>query len=204
MRAGTYSSEQERRASQYQGDGLLDIGLGLALLIVGLAMYGDWPMSFVGVWVILWMFGGRAAKRKITLPRLASIDFSPSPEAERRQSYLKQSTIGLILLVFLLSFFLFVFSDRLPVPVRSWVDDGSGLVIGLIGLTVLLLLGLAGWATGARRLVVYAVLGILGWIATELFGVDIPLIVLALGGVILGVGIYLLTQFLQNHPLPGN
>jgi hypothetical protein len=30
MKAGTYSSEQERRAAQFQGDGLLDIGLGLA------------------------------------------------------------------------------------------------------------------------------------------------------------------------------
>jgi hypothetical protein len=44
------------------------------------------------IWVILWMFAGRAAKRKITPPRLALIDFSPSPESDRRRDSLKKST----------------------------------------------------------------------------------------------------------------
>ena len=202
MKVDTHSYELERRASQFQGDGLLDIGLGLALIIVGLAIYGDWTMSFVGIWVILWMFGGRAAKRRITLPRMPLIDYSPSPDAARRRSYLKRYTIGLIFLIFMLSFLLFAFGDRLPDQYMGLLEDSSALVLGLIGLGVVVLLGLAGWATGAPRLLVYAGLGILGGIAAVWFGVNSPLILTALGVVILAVGISLLIRFLQDYSMP--
>jgi hypothetical protein len=204
MKTGNYTSEQDRTALQFQGDGMLDIGLGLGLLIVGLAMYGDWAMSLIGIWVILWIFGVRAAKRKITLPRLALIDYSPSPEADRRRRYFKIIALVLTLFIFLVVLLLFVLGDRLPKPVQDWLRGNSSLMGGVISLLVVTLLGLAGWATGAHRLLVYAVLLVLGGIAVIRFSVELQLVLIALGGIFLVVGVILLFRFLQDFSLPAS
>ena len=108
----------------------------------------------------------------------------------------------MIIFFFLLGVLLFALGDRLPGQFQAWMEENSSLVWGFAGLLVVVLLGLAGWSTGAPRLLVYAGLGILGGVAVVWFGVNFPLILTALGVVILAVGIALLIRFLQDYSLP--
>jgi hypothetical protein len=71
--------EIERRANLYHGDGLIDIAIGLAILLAGIADIFD-RTSLAAIWVVLWLPIVMSAKKSITVPRMRQIDFTPNAQ----------------------------------------------------------------------------------------------------------------------------
>jgi hypothetical protein len=190
------SKEIERRASLYHDDGLLDIALGLALLLFGLAMILD-QTALAGVYVVLTLPAVMSAKRAITVPRMPYVDFVPAPHAERAMTRvaLMAAVAGAALLT--LGLLVFGLSGTLPSWLLLWIRDYA---LVLFGVLVAGLLSVIGWALGVGRLYGYAALMAVGFVGGRWLGLTTPLYVAALGAVILSCGIAVLVQFVRRYP----
>jgi hypothetical protein len=190
------SKEIERRASLYHDDGLLDIALGLALLLFGLAMILD-QTALVGVYVVLTLPAVMSAKRAITVPRMPYVDFTPAPQAERAMARvaLMAAVAGAVLLT--LGLLAFGLSGALPVWLLLWM---RAYALVLFGMLVAGLLSVIGWVLGVGRLYGYAALMAVAFVSGHILDLATPLYVTALGAVILACAIAVLVRFVRRYP----
>jgi hypothetical protein len=203
MAQQTIPSYLEQKASQFQGDGLGDMALGLGFLAAAWIMSSDWLPSLAFIWVILLMQGVKAAKKWLTVPRISMVDFTPPVGFEHRRKLFKTSLWILAGLLLLLGLLVFTQIAKWPPAFQAWLDSGAtGLWAG-IGILVVVLLALAGWVVGAVRWMVYAGLAVLGWLATVWLGIGFLVFLAALGALILAIGTVILVRFLQEYPLSG-
>lgn len=179
----------------YHQDGLIDILIGLGILGFGLMMLTGNVIFNMLAWmpIIFYM----PLKNRITVPRFGYVQFSS--ERAQRVKLLLALLVGLLLFSFLLGLYVFAVADNMPPLVELLVAGDGMLLIG--GLFVLMML-LAGIATGLSRLFVYAVLTMLIVPGGAVLGIVPEMRVIFLGALILTVGIILLVRFLRAYPLP--
>ncbi len=159
-------------------------------------MYMDWMPSLAIVFIIILMYAVKSAKKRITIPRMLYIELTPSPKAGRRKSLFVVLIAGLVFFLFLAGLLFFARAELV-----AWISERAAFLWGFIGILVVGLLGLAGWATGARRLLIYPALAVVVWLVTLWLGVDFLVLLTALGAVILVTGIVILAQFLRKYPV---
>jgi hypothetical protein len=198
----SFDSQAERSESQamlYQGDGLLDILIGLGILIFGLTITFD-MVYLGGAYIAILAAIMPALKRGITAPRMQFVDDAPAPEARRRGvRFGLLVLLGLGVLVFL-GLLLFWRADAIPAWLIAGIGD-YGLL--LAGVALVALLVVTGWATGKGRFVAYAALAALASAAGHWLGIGFWLYAVLVGASVTLGGIAVLVRFVRKYPKVG-
>jgi hypothetical protein len=167
----------------YHNDGILDILIGWDLAVTGVSLYlhNLSPLSGFIALAPLLFYG--LLKSRITLPRLGHAQFRP------RRSF-SVWLVGAVGAVFLLAAIIYGF----------FINSSSGFV----GPIAFALLGIAltmVFVTGFNRILAYAILIPLFFIVG--FGLRFlsPEMIIAAGGILMVVGIWMLVRFLRTHPI---
>lgn len=186
--------ELERRAALFHGDGLLDIGIGIGILALGVIMvFGLGPAA--GISVIALVPVVRSLRRRITFPRMYHIDFIPDPYTGSHAHRIGMfAVVAGILVVGLL---VFLRAGIVPAPLATWLRANT--IVALSLLLGCLLLAVA-WGTGVRRLFAYALITFLALVCGYWFDVAPPYYFMALGLFILFCGSTVLARFVRKYP----
>jgi len=187
--------EIERKAFiSYHGDGILDICIGSALLVMAIFIWllpEFWYFIIGGLVALIPLYTG--AKRSITAPRLGYVEFSSG--RRHRIQYILLAGV-LILVVFNILGILAIINPTIGIFIFE--SAFTILIIGIIGAFVLALIG---GMVGIQRFYIYSVVFLGVAVVTfffPLFPAIFPLIVVSI--VILVYGLFLLYQFLQKYP----
>ncbi|UCH10544.1 MAG: hypothetical protein JSU61_01215 [Fidelibacterota bacterium] len=193
----------ERKAYlSYHQDGLLDIGLGLFILAIGIGMATGmaWMAGILAATGIS-VYAG--AKRAITIPRAGRVQFSP--ERVRKEKKEKSFFVGFFTVSAILGLMMFVLVTGI---IRGEFGGSSGILargleafimapLGLVGAVGLAALGY--WKQ-INRYYYYAVLLMLAVSMGPLLDVPHPVYVSVPGGVIALVGLVMLVRFVKVYP----
>jgi hypothetical protein len=184
----------ERRAYlSYHQDGVIDIIVGLAMLGFGTYLAIDQLIFMLAAWLFLAAYV--PLKRRITVPRFGYIEFGP----ERTHSQRKRGLISMTFLVILVAFILLVgIPGVLPGEVLTTLRIYSEL---LFGITFAFLLFGAALMSELMRFYAYAGLAVLLTALAYWLGMPAYAYTLALGGMILLSGMWMLARFLRRYPL---
>ena len=193
--------EREQRASLCFGDGLLDVGIGVGLLILGFfTMLGLGAVA--GAYLAMLFPIVNALKRIVTVPRMHHLDFLPDPEARvrvRRVRIVVSGAMGLLIALGALAFFT---SRMISVPVSTWLRENAIVVFGLLLAALFVLLG---WGTATGRLRAYAIITTAALVVGHWFDMRPAWFFIVLGAVIAAWGSTVLTRFVRVYPrLNGN
>ena len=177
----TEQTKQLRKqyARTFHNDGLLDFFVGWAIVSAGIYLLTSLAIfSFAG-WMPILLIA--PIKKRFVIPRFGYAKFS-KPAAIPRPILIGAGAVILIgsLLVSVLG------SQGFRVP----------LIVGLLGLSLLFALD-----KGFNRVTVYAIFIPLFFIFGFSLNILTPAIVILVGGVLMGLGIYLFVNFLQKYPL---
>jgi hypothetical protein len=196
--------EIERRAyMSYHQDGLLDIFAGLYILGFGLGIYMDiiWEFGFgmimpgilVAAVLPIWI----AAKRKITMPRIGFVNFGIRGATKFTAFFIGLMVVGLgVFSVFTLATF--------QGGSRQWLDlifQNGMLIVGFGSLAVCFLFG---YSMGLKRLYAYGLIAVIVLVIGHFMGIFFAYILLALGLMVMVMGIALLIGFVRKYPLQGD
>ena len=192
------SRKIEAAASLYFGDGLLDIGLALGLIMVGIMMTVD-QVALATIYIVLLVPIMQAAKKSITVPRMASIEITEAEEVERRRR--KVIITGFLVLTLLLGLVTFLFFVMGALARPPWFTQYAG--VGLVGLGVGLMAAVA-WISKAKRFFVYAALTALVFAVGHRFNIEVPYTLIGLGIIILLSGLEMLRRFASTYPKVGH
>jgi hypothetical protein len=170
---------KKQYARTFHNDGLLDFFVGWAIVSAGIYLLTSLAIfSFAGWMPILLI---TPLKQRFVIPRFGYAKFS-KPAAIPRPILIGAGAVILIgsLLVSVLG------SQGFRVP----------LIVGLLGLALLFALD-----KGFNRVTVYAIFIPLFFIFGFSLNILTPAIVILVGGVLMGLGIYLFVNFLNKYPL---
>ena len=170
---------KKQYARTFHNDGLLDFFVGWAIVSAGIYLLTNLAIfSFAG-WMPILLIA--PLKQKFVIPRFGYAKFS-TPAAIPRPILIGAGAVILIgsLLISVLG------SQGFRVP----------LIVGLLGLALLFALD-----KGFNRVTVYAIFIPLFFIFGFSLNILTPAIVILVGGVLMGLGIYLIVNFLQKYPL---
>jgi hypothetical protein len=184
----------ERRAYlSYHQDGVIDIIVGLGMLGFGIYLAIDQLFFMLAAWLFLMAYV--PLKRWITVPRFGYIEFS----LVRTHSQKRRGLISMTFLVILLAFILLVgIPGVLPGGILTTLRIYKELLFGII--FVFLLFG-AALMSELIRFSAYAGLAVLLTVMAYWLGLPAYAYTLALGGLILLSGLWMLTRFLRRYPL---
>jgi hypothetical protein len=170
---------KKQYARTFHNDGLLDFFVGWAIVSAGIYLLTSLAIfSFAG-WMPILLIA--PLKQRFIIPRFGYAKFS-KPAAIPRPILIGAGAVILIgsLLVSVLG------SQGFRVP----------LIVGLLGLALLFALD-----KGFNRVTVYAIFIPLFFIFGFRLNILTPAIVILVGGVLMGLGIYLFVNFLNKYPL---
>lgn len=198
----TITRADERRASMYQGDGVLDIGVGTSLMLAGLALLVGATAVAPVLWILIgflaWL-GVRWAKASVTTPRMRSVGFQPTAEAMQLHTQVMYATLfGMLALLAtgaLLAFVLYALAlsgFQLSLTASAVLSIAIGLIL-TAGLAVI------GWVTDARRFLLYAGLAVAAGVLV-LTGVPLAWVLTLFGAMVLVCGVVMLILFVRHHP----
>jgi hypothetical protein len=196
--------ELERKAwLSYHQDGLLDIGLGLYILAIGIGFHTGMTW-LVGILFVLGASTFAGAKKALTIPRLGLVQFGP--ERIRREKREK----SFFLIFFSVSAALGMMMFLLVVSMRGGGLGGTtgplartleAMIMAPIGFIGALALVALGYWKQLNRYYTYAALIFLAVTVGPLAGLEHPVYTAAAGAVILVSGLVYLVRFLIAHPL---
>ena len=199
--------EIERKAYlSYHQDGLLDVFIGMFILAFGFYILSESKFPIMAVLPALLVPVWASVKKKITYPRIGYVKFGKSTKTRRTKSMLLLSGVLTLLLGF--GVFLTITLRRGPLPLWLIVMGAYGMIIA--GGIVAAILSVVAYINGINRLYVYAAM-FFAMYSTGHFLVIIPgfdafqkiaVVNIPLGVIILGYGLYLLSRFLHEHPIP--
>jgi len=187
----------ERKAYlSYHQDGVLDIFIGFNILLFGLWLLAD--MAYLaGAFVAIFTPIYAQVKKQITVPRLGYVQFAPPRTAKLRKTTLLLVIAGV--LAFVPGLLLFVTTDMgVLAPIHFLLKYGM-IIIGAAGAG---LLSAVAYLSDLRRLYPYAALFLVLFLGGHFLSLPFPYYLITLGAVILLSGLYLLTRFLHQYPLP--
>jgi len=184
----------ERRAYlSYHQDGVIDIIVGLGMLGFGIYLAIDQLFFMLAAWLFLMAYV--PLKGRITVPRFGYIEFGPV----RTHSQKRRGLISMTFLVILLAFILLVgIPGVLPGGVLTTLRIYNELLFGII--FAFLLFG-AALMSELIRFYAYAGLAVLLTVTAYWLGLPAYAYTLALGGLILLSGLWMLARFLRRYPL---
>lgn len=186
----------EQQAAHYQGDGLFDLVLGAALLLIGmLLVMGGELIPWAAIIPPLVMALMPMLKRSITVPRISEIEIAEV--TQQRIQRVKLTVFGSVILLFLLTIGGFILLDWMAIQLPDWI--WSGIMIG-VGGVLLAILALLSWATHTRRYAAYVLLASAAGMAGVALGIALEWLLLAVGGMIVAGGLVTLARFLSGHP----
>jgi hypothetical protein len=188
--------EMGRRAAVCYRDGLFDIGVGLGLLIAGLAMVLDLG-ALALVYPVLAVPVALAAKRNITAPRMHHLDFMPEPDAESRTLRGRAVIIAAPAVLLAIGVLGLLMSRRIPAQVSSGLR-AHALVI--FGSTLAAFFGAGAWITAARRMRWYACAAVFLLVCGHWFNMRVSVYLMAVGSVAAACGAFVLSRFLREYP----
>jgi len=188
--------EIERRASLFYGDGLLDIGIGLGVLILGAIMILGLGV-FGGVYVALLVPVMRSMRRRVTYPRMYHIDFMPDPYAGSKGHRVTMVVAVAAALILSLGLLVFVKAGVMPVRMAVWLRANTIIAFSLVLASILLIIA---WGTGVRRLLSYAALTFVALVCGYWFDAAPAYYFMGLGLVILFCGSMVLARFVRKYP----
>lgn len=179
----------------YHQDGLIDILIGLGILGFGLMILtGNFVFNMLSWMPVIFYV---PLKNRITVPRFGYVQFTS--ERTKRIKLVMALLVGMLFLAFGLGLFVFAsFEDMPPLLEMAMAGDGMLLIGGLFALTMIM----AALITRLDRLIIYAVLTMVILPGGSILGIEPEIRVVALGMIILTVGLYLLVRFLRAYPLP--
>lgn len=196
----------ERKVFQsHHQDGLLDLLIGQILLGFGLGMASSWVggLAILGFLPIALYV---PLKNRITIPRLGYVEFLPKPSREVLLKIVYPLFFCTCMVVFLLiagvpeganpPAEVWTPSEAWP-AFRLWLQGKEAL---LIGVAMLVVFGLLGLALEIQRLFIYAVLGLIIMLGSQLSNISIFIPIFVLSGIAYTVGIIMLIRFLRKYP----
>lgn len=176
---------------QYQGDGLLDIVIGLAVIGFGLSMIAS------GFLVMSWLpsLSYVPLKRLVTIPRFGYVEFDSA--MENRKKLARTLLLGVLSLSLFSGLFFWLSANNIPASIDSFVEKYILLLLGFF--MAIMLLG-GGYLLGIKRFTVYAGMTmIILWAGIEM-GLQDHSYVVFLGLTFLVPGLFMLGRFLQKYP----
>jgi hypothetical protein len=196
--------ELERKAwLTYHQDGLLDIGIGLCILAVGIG-FATGMAWLAGVLAATGFSTFAGAKRAFIIPRVGLVQFGPERikrEKKEKSFFLLFFTVtavlGMMMFMLVTSIFKGGFGGTSGVLART-LEAMIMAPIGLIGALAMVALGYWKQLT---RYYYYAVLLFLAVSAGPWLGITHPVYTSAAGAVITVAGLVLLVRFMTTYPL---
>jgi len=190
----------ERKAYlSYHQDGLLDLGLGLLILAVGIGWAVGMPW-LLGVFFAVGIPSYGAAKKILTIPRLGLVHFGPD-----RQRRVKRE-ISFFLIYFTITAMLGVVMLFLVTAVNRSPEGFGRLLEKFImappGILVAIAFAALAYWKQVNRYYVHAVLLLIAIFGGPLLGIDRPVYFSAAGAAIMLAGLAVLIRFLRAYPLP--
>lgn len=197
MKGNNGLKELEKRTYlRYQGDGLVDLGLGMVILLFGLGMAVDQTLLapiFAAVAYPVWL----AAKKGITEKRLGFVEFSEARKKKERSGIIYLCVLGCV--VFLLGIGMYTVLTGEGDFRHLFQAHGYlalGLIFGILASSIGLVLGLG-------RLHAYALLVMGSVTAGHFLHWPLPAGIILPGSVIIFCGTLLLLKFIRKYPVPG-
>ena len=181
----------------YHQDGILDLVAGSVLLGFGIDMLADNVVFLMFGWLAMLMY--IPLKQRVTVPRFGYVRFVSEKKSRSQSLFLLGLGVLVVFAIFAGNIFL---SNRPTSPeMQAWVQRYhmvplSGMLFGLPTLVVAAFLGLKRFYLYAFLAVALPALG--AWMNSETY---IPIV--AIGLVMLIIGLSLLSVFVKNHPSNG-
>jgi len=186
----------------YHNDGLLDIFIGLALIVVGFGLLTDIPYIFAFSIPTVFLPAWREAKKKLTSPRMASLHFT---DAQRLANRTKALLVGLLLagilffLAFAMAAMLWTTSrGLLPAWLLTLLREYFWLVLSAFGAGVL---SLIAWLYQQSRFFAYSAFTLVTCVLISALNLPFWLVVTLTGTVMAGFGFLVFRRFIQTYPL---
>lgn len=187
--------EIERRASFFYGDGLIDIGIGLGVVMLGVVLVLGLGV-FAGVCVVALLPVVRSMRRRITFPRMYHMDFIPDPYSELKVHRIATAITIAVAVILLVGLIVFPRTGIIPARLAAWLRGNSIVAISLLLAGMLLFIA---WGTGVRRLFTYAAITFIALVCGNWFNVDPAYYFMSLGLVILFSGSAVLARFVRKY-----
>jgi len=192
--------EIERKAfTSYFHDGMWDLYGGLILLGFGITMLTGWDYLMLPIVVIAMI--PLLIRKRIVIPRLGIVKFSPERQARTKKSILAAMIILTFTALLGMMFFILFSTDTMPQWLEIWMHD---YFLAFFGGMIAALITVAAFLVRVKRFYAYATLVFIAFfIASLLRPKDMEVIpITVVGGLILLSGIFILIRFLRNNPLP--
>lgn len=190
------TAEMERRATMYYGDGLLDIGIGIGLLVLGFGMiFGVGALAVVYTAILLSIV--KSAKRSVTVPRMHHLDFAPNPGEESNPGRSRAVLVASLVVLLALGVLAFLMSRIIPARISEGLR-ANGIVI--FGGVLAALFTLIAWGTATKRLCVYAAISMLALVCGYWFNLRVSWYLMILGAVLVTWGAAVLARFTRDYP----
>jgi hypothetical protein len=186
---------EQRAYLSYQQDGLLDLIIGFAILALGLNEAMDTTIwTFVTLMLIIAYV---PLKKRITFSRIGYVEFNVK---RRGLNMFVVSAVVILVLVLLLVGMLVVLlpSNTSPSALLLGIRQSPLMLYALLGF---LGFGLAGLISGIRRLYVYALLSVVITLSAHLLNLPIYVPFLVFSGIVLTIGTIYLVRFLRRYPI---
>ena len=188
--ASDFKALTRRAYLAYHQDGIIDLMIGWMAFSFGVCLALKAPFNALLAWLPLLAY--IPIKNALTVPRLGYGQF------EQENEQIGRKRLDAILAVLLSVLILAIAGLVLAVPNEMTALGEDGILIYAAIVTLLLLI--AGLLSGIRRLIAYGLLCILLAIACALASLPDTLMFIALGLVIMFVGVILLARFLHKFP----
>ena len=201
MKPNINLKQTERESFKFAtyADGLSDISLGLVMILMGIypltrAWLGVSGNALFSLAILGLIFTGQVwAKKRLGPSRIGVVKFG-----ERIQKRLRTSLLIGLVLFFLVAGTWYLSAQGYYLPKPSWL--GSYGIDILIGLIVLVIFSGIAYTLEMSRFYLYGLLLGACFPFPEFFSIyrGIPYFIAA--AVMIGIGIYLLSQFLKKYP----
>ena len=188
--ASDFKALTRRAYLAYHQDGIIDLMIGWMAFSFGVCLALKAPFNALLAWLPLLAY--IPIKNALTVPRLGYGQF------EQESEQIGRKRLDAILAVLLSVLILAIAGLVLAVPNEMAALGEDGILIYAAMVTLLLLI--AGLLSGIRRLIAYGLLCILLATACALASLPDTLMFIALGLVIMFVGVILLARFLHKFP----
>ena len=188
--ASDFKALTRRAYLAYHQDGIIDLMIGWMAFSFGVCLALKAPFNALLAWLPLLAY--IPIKNALTVPRLGYGQF------EQESEQIGRKRLDAILAVLLSVLILAIAGLVLAVPNEMAALGEDGILIYAAMVTLLLLI--AGLLSGIRRLIAYGLLCILLATACALASLPDTLMFIALGLVIMFVGVILLAHFLHKFP----
>ncbi len=178
-------------------DGLLDIGIGSAFLLAGLAFLLDMVAVTGGFFFVIFLLIV-GLKKKVVYPRIGYVEHK-GMSAKTQKLILLLVIVGFVFFVLGAIVFMLVSNGQHKETIDSIIRNYGAIVIGLV---ISLIIFLVGRIFKVVRFYLYSILVFGAFLAIRFINYDsiIPASFFVCGGVILSIGVVMFISFINKYP----